>query len=336
MNYVNTIKINTDNLLSNIDTIKENYAYSYIILDVSNNAFNHGMYIIHYLKDKIDYLYVHDLSDLLLIRKYDKDIPVIYGGKVHQDNVYDLIINDAILVISNMEILKNIKSLNIKDKVTFILGIDPKGYFGIAKKEDILDYLEWDHKYFELVGVIAQIEEKDYDNFNYIIRPIKDAKLMILNHENDKRKIHGSNAIKLDASIYGINTEKKKLFQKNDISLKQVFTLGSKILDIKEITNSKKSKYVAIIPFGFYQGMKQAIKQVFIHNKLYPVKEIKEDCMLVEVGEDITKDMEVEIISSNNPLEKYFSEETLSYFSLFSMNIPIIFDDYILEKTLSY
>ena len=150
MNYVNTIKINTNNLLSNIDTIKENYAYSYIILDVSNNAFNHGMYIIHYLKDKIDYLYVHDLSDLLLIRKYDKDIPVIYGGKVHQDNVYDLIINDAILVISNMEILKNIKSLNIKDKVTFILGIDPKGYFGIAKKEDILDFLEWDHKYFEL------------------------------------------------------------------------------------------------------------------------------------------------------------------------------------------
>ena len=71
MNYVNTIKINTNNLLSNIDTIKENYAYSYIILDVSNNAFNHGMYIIHYLKDKIDYLYVHDLSDLLLIRKYD-------------------------------------------------------------------------------------------------------------------------------------------------------------------------------------------------------------------------------------------------------------------------
>ena len=336
MNYINTIKINTDNLLSNINTIKKNYNYSYMILDVSNNAFNHGMYIIHYLKDKIDYLYVHDLSDLLLIRKYDKDIPVIYGGVINQDNVYDLIINDAILVISNIKILKDIKSLNIKDKITYLFRIDPTGYFGIAKKEDILDYLEWDHKYLELIGVIAQIEEKDYDNFNYIIRPIKDAKLMILNHENDKRKIHGSNAIKLNASIYGINTEKKKLFQKNDISLKQVFTLGSKILDIKEITNSKKSKYVAIIPFGFHQGMKQAIKQVFIHNKLYPVKEIKEDCMLVEVGEDITKDMEVEIISSNNPLEKYFSEETLSYFSLFSMNIPIIFDDYILEKTLSY
>lgn len=336
MNYVNTIKINTDNLLSNINIIKENYAYSYLILDVSNNAFNHGMYIIHYLKEQIDYLYVHDLNDLLLIRKYDKDIPVIYGGIVHQDNVYDLIINDAILVISNMEILKDIKALNIKDKVTFILRIDPKGYFGIAKKEDILDYLEWDHKYFELIGVIAQIEEKDYDNFNYIIRPIKDYKLMILNHENDKRKIHGSNAIKLDASIYGVNTEKKKLFWKNDVSFKQVFTLYSKVFDIKEIVHNKKSKYMAIIPFGIHQGMNHAIKQVFIHNKLYPVKEIASEYMLVEVDQDITKDMDVEIISSNNPLEKYFSEETLSYFALFNMNIPIIFDDYILEKTLNY
>ena len=112
--------------------------------------------------------------------------------------------------------------------------------------------------------------------------------------------------------------------------------MGSKILDIKEIVHNKKSKYMAIIPFGFHQGMNHAIKQVFIHNKLYPVKEITSEYMLVEVDEDITKDMDVEIISSNNPLEKYFSEETLSYFSLFNMNIPIIFDDYILEKTLSY
>ena len=77
MNKINYIKINTKNLLDNIYYIKNNYSYDYYILDVSNEAFFHGMYLIKYLKDQIDFLYVHDFTDLLLIRKYEQDFPVI-------------------------------------------------------------------------------------------------------------------------------------------------------------------------------------------------------------------------------------------------------------------
>ena len=336
MNAGNYIKINTKNLLDNIQYIKKNYSYDSYIVDVSNEAFSHGMYFVKYLKDQVDFLYVHDFSDLLLIRKYELDFPVIYDGEIHEENVYDLIMNNAIVVIHEIDTLQMIRSLQIKDTLSFLFYIDPTGFYGIHSKQDILDYLEWNDKYLQLLGVIAHIDEEDYDDFKYIIRPIQNSKLMILNHEEDKRKIQGSNAIKLDYSIYGINQSKKKMFQKKDMPLKQVLSLHSKVISVNMIPSNKKVKYTAIIPFGYHHGMSDAIKYVFIKGKLYLVEKIYNEFVYVSVDEEIKKDMDVEITSDHNPLKNYFQLQTLNYFSLFYSHLPIIFDDYVLEKTLIY
>ena len=333
---VNYIKINTKNLLENIEILKKNYAYPYYVMDVSNNAFFHGMYLIKYLEGKIDYLYVNHFKDLLLIRKYNKEIPVIYEGVIHEDNVYDLVMNNAILVIHDIKTLEMIRELKIKDVVSFLFYIDPKGYYGISKKQDITDYLEWDYTYFKLLGVMAKIEEKDYDEFKYIIRPIAKPEVMLLNFEDDKKKIVGSNAIMFDYSIYGIEQNKRKLFKKEERLLKQVYALYSKVVEVREITHNKKTKFIAVISFGYYHGMNDAIKSVYIQNKLYRIDKITNEFMYVLVDETIKKDMEVEITSENNPLENYFSEHTINYFSLFHCNLPIQFEDYILEKTFIY
>lgn len=323
-------------MLGNIQYIKTNYNYSYYIMDVSNNAFCHGMYLIQYLDKQVDYLYVNHFSDLQLIRKYNPNIAVIYNGEVTQDNVFDLIMNNAILVIHDITILKMIHQLQIKDHLDFIFYIDPTGYYGISSKEDILDYLELDNKYLNLIGIMAHLEEKTYGDFKYIIRPIRDVSLMILNSEEDKRKIEGSNAILLDSSIYGIHLAKKKLFQKSETCFKQIFTLYSHIEHVKKVSNNKKVQYIGVIPFGYHHGMNDAIKNVFIQNKLYRVDKIMNEYTYILGDETLKKDMEVEITSMNNPLENYFSMQTLNYFSLFNSNISIIFDDYILEKTLIY
>ena len=336
MEKINYIKINTKNLIDNIHFIKRNYAYDYYIFNVSNYAFHHGLYLIQYLSCDNHYLYVNHLSDLLLIRKYNQEIPVIYNGPIDEDMVYDLVINNAILVVHDLDTLKMIRQLNIKDTLSFLFYIDPTGYFGIRDKQDILEYLEWDQKYFQLLGIMAQIDEKDFENFKYITRPLKNLSIMILNYEEDKRKIQGSNAILLDSSFYGINQIKKKLFQKTDTPLKQCFTLYSKVISIKEIVHNKKTKYIATIPFGYHHGMDAAIKNVFISNKLYPIAQIRDEFSLIEVDQEIKKDMKVEITSDKNPLENYYSYHPLNYFCLFSSHLPIVFDDYILEKTLIY
>ena len=336
MDKMNYIKINTKNMLDNIHYLKDTYPYSYYIVDVSNNAFHHGMYLIKYLDKQIDYLYVNHFHDLLLIRKYHVDLPVIYDGEINEDNIYDLIMNNAILVIHDLSILEKVKCLSIKDPVSFVFYIDPEGFYGIHRKEDILDYLEWDFKYFHLLGVMARLNEKNYDDFKYIIRPLNHLDLMILNQEEDKRKIQGSNAIKLDYSIYGLNVPKKKLFQKQENNLKQIFTLSSKIVLIKKEIQNKKERFVAVIPFGYYHGMNDQINSVWIHHKLYKVLEIFHEFMYVEVDYSIEKGMKVEITSEHNPLENYFRVQPLNYFSLFHSNLSIVYDDYILEVASMY
>lgn len=336
MNDINYIKINTQNLLDNINYLKNHYHYEHYIVNVSNDAFCHGMYLIQYIKKYAHYLYVNDFHDLLLIRKYDPDIPVIYDGAIYEDNIYDLIINNAIVVIHDFQILQQIRDLKIKDTLSFLFYIDPTGYFGIHSKQEILDFLEWDQTHFHLLGVIAQINEEDYDDFKYIIRPIIHSELMILNQEEDKNKIQGSNAIILDRSIYGIQECKKKLFQKKEQSFKQVLTLYSKIIHIKKEQHNKKVKYIAVIPFGYHHGMSEKIKNVYINHQLYSVQKIMNEVTYIEVDEIIEEGMKVEITSSHNPLDQYFSSQTLNYFSFFHSNISIVYDDYVLDVASMY
>ena len=336
MNDINYIKINTQNILDNIAYLKNNYPYDHYIVNVSNDTFWHGMYLIQYIKSYVDYLYVNDFHDLLLIRKYDKDIPVIYDGMIHEDNIYDLIMNNTIVVIHDFKILQYIKNLKIKDQLSFLFYIDPTGYFGIDNKQDILDFLEWDQTYFHLLGVMAQLNEKDYDNFKYIIRPIVYSELMILNHEEDKRKIQGSNTILLDYSIYGIQESKKKIFQKKEQPFKQAFTLYSKIIHIKKEQHNKKVKYTAVVPFGYHHGMGDEIKNVYINHQLYHVQKIMNEVTYIEVDEIVDEGMKVEITSFHNPLDQYFSSQTLNYFSFFHSNISIVYDDYVLDAASMY
>ena len=257
MLYNNFVNINVDNLNSNIDYIKNNYNYKYYILDVTNNAFNHGMYIINYLNNKIDYSYTTSFNDCVLIRKYTKDIPIIYSGLITKENIFDLIINNVIVVIKDKYIFKDIVNENIKDNLNVILNIDLDKYNGINSKYDILDILELikDNKYINVTGIKAKVSEDNYDDFKYVISPLKDLQLIILNDENDKNKIKLSNSIKLDYSIYGFNNVKKNLFKKECLYLKQIFTLNSRVVNIAKEKKNKKDIIIGVISFGFNNGL---------------------------------------------------------------------------------
>jgi len=338
MQYNNFININIDNLFHNINYIKSKYNYSYYILDVSNNAFNHGMYIINFLADKIDYLYTNNYNDCALIRKYNKVIPTIYSGIINENNIFDLIINNTIILIRDKKTLENIITLNIKDNLNIILNIDVNNYNGINSKHDILDIIDLlkDNKYINILGLKGKINEDEYDNFKYIISPLKDLELMLFNDEEDKNKIKISNALKLNYSVYGINNVKKSLFKKEEVNLKQIFTLNSKVIRIIKNIKNKKETYTGVIPFGYLNGISEDITKVYINNKLYNIKKINDEYSLIEIDNTVNIEDKVEITSYNNPLEFYYPINTLLYFNILSTNLPIIYKEYILEKTFNY
>lgn len=339
MKYTNYININTDNLLFNIKMIKKEYSFEYYILDVSNNAFNHGMYIINYINEKIDYLYVNNLDDVFLIRKFNKEIPIILNSDVDKDSVLDIINHSVILVINNLETLKMIYQLDLYDTLQVILNIDMQGVTGFKEKFEVQEAINIidEKKKLKLVGVKAfSIDEKDYLDFQYIVNQLlrMELKLYIFNDENDKKKIKKSNAIKLDYSIYGINRQKKKLF-KEDKMFRQVFTLNSKIVYIKKESKGKKVKYIGVLPYGYFMGMTDNINKVYINNKLYHIKEIHNEYMLVDIDDNIKVDEEVQIIGDNNPLESYVNSNILGLYNIYN-NLPILYENEKTEKVFVY
>ena len=319
------ININIKNLNNNINYLRNNYNYKYFILDVSNNAFNHGIYLINYLKN-IDFLYVNNFKDVLLVRKYNKNFPLIYEGELDEDIFYDLVMNDVIIVINDKEILNKIK---IKDQVSLILRIDTKDYIGISKKTDILDILDIvkDNKYLNIKGIISEVKEEDYEEFKYLITCLKDLDMVCLNNEEDKNKIKLSNTIKLDYSIYGINKIKKSLFKKEEYPLKQIFTLKTRIIKIKKEESKKKEIILGIIALGYLNGFYQNIKKVIINGNFYDVYQVNQYYSLIIIDEDIKINDEVIITDANNPLENYLDGNILGYLGYFKNNLEIGYDE---------
>jgi len=308
---MNLAYINIGSLKHNIKSFKNNYSYNNYILNVSNNAFSHGIELVKYLDNEFDYLYTNSFNDALKIRKYNHKTKIIYSGPILEDNIYDLILNDVIIVIKSKKIMDFILNLKIKDKFDVIFNIDVHNFNGFNSKHEINDLLE-DIKndiHINILGIIAYIEEKDYLDFKYIIQSLKNLELIILNNENDKAKIKESNAIILDKSIYGIDTKKKKLFDKSVSNLKPTLEIFSYVDKIVTSNFKKKEVCYAIIPMGSINGLTNNISKVFINDRFFNIKEIKEEFSIIVVDNSISENDKVEIIGSNNRIDFYIKDD---------------------------
>lgn len=297
MNY---IKINTNNLINNINNIKNNYKFKYYIYNVSNNAFNCGIYIVNYLNNK-DILYTSFFNDVLLIRKYNNDIKIIYSGDVIEDNVYDLVLNNVIFLVKDIKTIDELINYKIKDNINIILNIDV--YNGFYSKNDIINIIDKlsKFKHINIVGIKSVVKEKDYNTFLDIIKPLKNLDYVVLNNEEDKNKIKMSNSILLENSLYGFNCGRKDI-------IKPIFSVISKVDKIIE----KKRKKLAVVPFSINTN------NVVINNKKYKVINSFFDYSLVEIDDTVK------------------IGDTINIYTNESYNLPIIYDDYILDKTFTY
>lgn len=321
MDYESYLTISINNLNDNINYLKSIYNYQYYILDISNNAYNHGFQIINYI-DNIDYLYVNNLYDLLNAKKIKQNIPIIYGGSINKNNIDDLIVNNAILLIKDINIIKN-----IKDKINIILDIDK--YNGIYTKNTILELNNLNNN-IHILGLISNVNKDNYEDYKYITSSLKNLELICLNNELDKNKIKHSNTIKLNYSILGFNL--KKQLKKEILPLKQVLSLNTKIIKTEKNIKKKKDIYIGVIPLGYLNGFPFKINKVIINNKLYNIIKIEEEYSLIAIDKDININDIVIITNKDNPLEKYYQDNILITLKIFN-NLPIIYEN---DKEIAY
>jgi len=324
MNYA---FVNIDNMLDNIKNFKNNYSYEHYILNVSNNAFCHGIEIVKYLNEEFDYLYTINFNDVINIRKYNHQIKIIYNGIINEDNIYDLILNNAILVIKSKVLIDFILNLKIKDKLNIIFSIDINGFNGFDSKNELSGILENIKKdvHINVLGVSANIVEENYQDFKDIIDIFNSLELIILNNENDKNKIKMSNAIILDKSIYGIDVAKKKLFSKEISSLKPILEIISYIDKVKIMLKGKKESYIGVMPFGLVHGFSKSINKVYINGNFYNIREIKDEYTLIDIDSSIKENAKIEIIGSNNRLDFYVKDEVFNAIYSFSNTLCVIY-----------
>ena len=287
MLYQTYLLVNIDNLLLNLNNLKDKYSYSYYIIDVSNNAFKLGMYIINYLNIDNIYLYVNNFNDLLLVRKYNKDIPVIYSGLIN-DNIYDLIVNNAILLVKDINILNN-----IKDNINIMLDINKD--MGIYTKNNILELLDLIkiNKNINLLGIISYVNKDNYEEINYLLEPLSNVLIKCLNNELDKKKIKQSNTLKLDCALYN-----------------STLYLKSKIINIRKEVKKKKVTYLGIFPLGYLNGLPLNIKTVLINNKYYNIKNIYSEYSIIKIDEDnnyldLNINLPIKYIFNNQEIDNY-------------------------------
>lgn len=158
------------------DNIKENIKDKlFNWIDIRYNAYGLGLDILDEIL-KIDNIgvFTNNLSEALKIRNIFKKTPIIIGEIDDIEQIYDVIMNNFIFVISEYEMLEEIKKLNIRDELQLFLQIDINNYEdGLSLKYfDKAVELIKNEKNFNLRGIFAivnDIKSNKLDNLQTIL-----------------------------------------------------------------------------------------------------------------------------------------------------------------------
>lgn len=295
------IEINKNNLINNLNNITTKYGdYDYYFGVVKSNCYGHDYMIINTLiENGINYLAVADISEALLIRNYNKDIPILILEPIDINELDTCINNNLTLSIGDMD---NYNKLSLTGKkIKFHLKIDSGMHrLGFNNKEEI-NTIVGNINNLELEGIFSHFSteadeyfRKQIKNFEYLTSDIDLSKIKIVHMGNSAalikaEKIPFCNGIRTGLSMYGF-------FDDN----KETFNLKCKILQIKNVSKDDLISYgakvklnhdgkIAILPLGYSDGIPRVNvgRNVTINNKLYKIIAMCMNMTIIEIDNDV-------------------------------------------------
>jgi len=295
MNFNAEIEIDLNKLKYNVCTLKDTYDdYSYTFANLKNNCFGMGCGILETLiQNGINYVIVSTLSEALELRKINTQVPILVQSVLANDFVYDAILGNITISISDLENLRDIVSLKFKDvlKVHFLIdnGCNKVGLKSKEEVQEALDIIGQNEK-IQLEGVYTELttygvlDNDYYHAFNHFLRCIEGIDEEIIIHLNEPIMYHKKNkkvnGIRFDLSLLGIeeniddgfiSNRKIKMIEKKyddlafpDIDLLLIFTIKAKIIGLNKALKgtlvgrnfrAKENIDLAIIPLGHKDGI---------------------------------------------------------------------------------
>ena len=348
MKYETLMEIDLEKLKNNAKLLSKSYSdYDKKIANLKDNAYGMGFKIVNTLVNSgINYILVGPIKDALEIRKYNGEVPILVNYYVAEEEVYDAINNNITLTISDLEYLRSITCLNIKDDLKLQILIDNgSNKMGIKNNLDLKEAIkiidESEHLVLEglytdltTIGVEDEYYYHSRNTFYQIISNYLDRDLII--HLNEPimyhKKLNYVNGIRFDLSLIGIeeninddiftNMRIKNVQKKYgdlefpNIDLQLIFTITSEVMCTGKVSKgdlvgrnyiAREDTDIAVIPIGHKDGITKAINYVGINNFKRDILADDIDHLIVAVDGGVREKDKVYIVNEERGIYDFLT-----------------------------
>ncbi len=339
MNSNCVLKIDKKILKDNIDSLKKKLKdYDDIVLNLSNNALNHGLVIANdYFKWGINNFLIDNLQEAISLRNYNRKITIWCSQRINLDYIYDAINSNIFIRVYSYEDLKNIDNLGLKDDVNIELLISTSKIFpGIDNISDFLKCLEIinNNKHINLKGITTELLDSTIFTADFIMQNsiffkytklVNDIKVTLPEKCLYYQKQSNVNCVVINTLHYGIinkNTTSliKKIKDKSQVKknhlqnklkelniiLKPSFFIQTNLIKVFKVEKKetcldlkfKAPVNIGIIPIGKNIGLNN-LESVSINNEKYLVLKTENNYSYILLDEFQEGNKEV-LIEENN------------------------------------
>lgn len=323
--------INLKALENNIKTIvNSSKEYKYHIAVVKANCYGLGIKCVkNILLGGANYLAVSSLDEALKVRKIT-NTRILVLEPIDTKYISIANKNNITLTISSLEYLNKVKNKSFTCHLKINTGMNR---LGIGTKEELNEIYKIINKSnIKIEGIYTHIykstdstlTENQFKRFENITSDIDLSKIEIVHIPNSDtitnyKKKDYVNGCRMGIIMYGFN---------NKLKLESVFTLKSKIIEIKHIKKGEtvgydgkykanKDEFIAVVPIGYADGIirKNTGRYVYINDKKYKiVGNICMDMLFVLIDDTINVNDEVLIIKDNNHINEIAEHlDTINY-----------------------
>ena len=335
-------EINLKALESNVKSIiSQSSEYKYHIGVVKANCYGLGLKCIKsIIKGGANYLAVSSLEEALSIRKITKE-KILILEPINPKYISLARKNNITLTISSLEYLNNVKDQEFTCHIKINTGMNRLGINSKEEFDEVYNIIM--NSNITLEGIYTHIYKasdskctnNQFKKFEYITSDIDLNTIPIVHIPNSEtifnyKKKPYINGCRMGIIMYGFS---------NDIKLNSVFSLISKVIEIKHIhsgdTVGYDGKYtasgdesIAVLPIGYADGILRhnSGRNVYINRKEYKiVGNICMDMLFVKVDDNIKVNDEAYIIKDNDHINQIASYlDTINYEVMCSISDRVV------------
>lgn len=335
-------EINLKALESNVKSIiSQSSEYKYHIGVVKANCYGLGLKCIKsIIKGGANYLAVSSLEEALSIRKITKE-KILILEPINPKYISLARENNITLTISSLEYLNNVKDQEFTCHIKINTGMNRLGINSKEEFDEVYNVIM--NSNITLEGIYTHIYKasdskctnNQFKKFEYITSDIDLNTIPIVHIPNSEtifnyKKKPYINGCRMGIIMYGFS---------NDIKLNSVFSLISKVIEIKHIhsgdTVGYDGKYtasgdesIAVLPIGYADGILRhnSGRNVYINGKEYKiVGNICMDMLFVKVDDNVKVNDEAYIIKDNDHINQIASYlDTINYEVMCSISDRVV------------